>query len=65
MTIPGALRLSSLHPLPGVEQLIGISLVVEGLTEVVDRRLPYDVLGIPLEVLLYVVRLPSEAVSEV
>ena len=65
VTIPWALRLSSLHLLPGVEQLVGISLVIEGLAEVVNRRLPYDVLSISLEVLLYVVRLPSEAVSEV
>lgn len=65
VTIPWALRLSPLHLLPGVEQLVGISLVVEGLAEVVDHRLPYDVLSISLEVLLYVVRLPSKAVSEV
>ena len=65
VTILWALRLASLHLLPRVEQLVGISLVVKGLAKVVDRRLPYDVLSISLEVLLYVVRLPSEAVSEV
>ena len=65
VTIPWALRLSPLRLLPGVEQLVGISLVVEGLAEVVDHRLPYDVLSISLEVLPDVVGLPSEAVSEV